>query len=67
MQSTDLLKAEAVCCGVEDYGLFFQRTSTVQVMQLRTARSLGMIDHIPVSNIDCSLIDKAIVHFGNAV
>ncbi|CAJ1005862.1 putative Acyl-CoA dehydrogenase, N-terminal domain containing protein [Leishmania naiffi] len=67
MESTDFLYSSAVCCGVEDYGLVFQRTSTLQMVQLRTMRSIGMKDRVPVRELDCSAIDSAVVAFGNAV
>ncbi|CBZ23660.1 acyl-CoA dehydrogenase, mitochondrial precursor,putative [Leishmania mexicana MHOM/GT/2001/U1103] len=67
MESTDFLYSSAVCCGVEDYGLVFQRTSTLQMVQLRTMRSMGMKDRVPVRELDCSAIDSAVVAFGNAV
>ncbi|KAG5510909.1 hypothetical protein JKF63_06410 [Porcisia hertigi] len=67
MESTDFLYSSAVCCGVEDYGLVFQRTSTLQMMQLRMMRSMGMKDRVPVQEIDCSAIDSAVITFGNAV
>ncbi|KAK7194499.1 acyl-CoA dehydrogenase, mitochondrial precursor [Novymonas esmeraldas] len=67
MESTDFLYSSAVCCGVEDYGLVFQRTSTLQMMQLRTMRSMGIKDRVPVRELDCSAIDSAVVVFGDAV
>ncbi|KPA74342.1 putative mitochondrial acyl-CoA dehydrogenase, mitochondrial precursor [Leptomonas pyrrhocoris] len=67
MEASDFLYSSAVCCGIEDYGLVFQRTSTLQMVQLRTMRSFGMKDRIPVRELDCSAIDSAVVNFGNAV
>lgn len=67
MESSDFLYSSAVCCGVEDFGLIFQRTSTLQMMQMRTLRSIGLRDRLPVKEIDCSAIDAAVVHFGSAV
>ncbi|KAG5486838.1 hypothetical protein LSCM4_06303 [Leishmania orientalis] len=67
MESTDFLYSSAVCCGVEDYALVFQRTSTLQMVQLRAMRSMGMKDRVPVRELDCSAIDSAVVAFGNAV
>ncbi|CBH13148.1 acyl-CoA dehydrogenase, mitochondrial precursor,putative [Trypanosoma brucei gambiense DAL972] len=62
------LYAAAVCCGIEDYGLFFQNASTLQVMQARLLRSLGVRDRIPIKNVrNASLIDEVVVTFGNAV
>lgn len=67
MESSDFLYSAAVCCGVEDYGLVFQRTSTLQMVQQRSMRSLGMRDRVPVRELDCTAIDAAVVNFGNAV
>lgn len=67
MEPNDFLYGAAACCGVEDYGLVFQRSSTAQMMQLRLRRSLGAVDSIPLREIDCSQIETAIVSFGNAV
>lgn len=67
MEASDFLYSSAVCCGIEDYGLIFQRTSTLQMVQLRTMRTLGMKDRVPVRELDCSAIDSAVVNFGNAV
>ncbi|EPY19614.1 acyl-CoA dehydrogenase, mitochondrial precursor [Strigomonas culicis] len=67
MESTDFLNATAVCCGVEDFGLLFQKTSTLQMIQARTARSLGARERIPIKEVDCSAIENSIVSFGTAV
>jgi alkylation response protein AidB-like acyl-CoA dehydrogenase len=40
---TDNLKHVAACCGIEDFGLWFKKTSTLTMMQLRTLRSLGQM------------------------
>nr|CCC91906.1 putative acyl-CoA dehydrogenase, mitochondrial precursor [Trypanosoma congolense IL3000] len=67
-EHADFLYSAAVCCGVEDYGLFFQNASTLQMMQARLLRSLGVYDRVPVKNVrNASLIDAAVVKFGNAV
>ena len=67
MEASDFLYSSAVCCGVEDYGLVFQRTSTLQMIQLRTLRAMGMKEHVPVRELDCTAIDSAVVNFGDAV
>ncbi|KAH9599885.1 Acyl-CoA dehydrogenase/oxidase [Trypanosoma melophagium] len=68
MESRDFLYATAACCGVEDYGLFFQKASTLQMMQARTLRMLGMRDRVPVKGVpEFSLIEEAVVKFGDAV
>ncbi|RNF02520.1 putative acyl-CoA dehydrogenase, mitochondrial precursor [Trypanosoma rangeli] len=68
MESRDFLYATAVCCGVEDYGLFFQRASTLQMMQARALRFMGVRDRVPIKNIsEASQIDEAVVKFGEAV
>lgn len=67
MEASDFLYSSAACCGVEDYGLVFQRTSTLQMVQLRSMRALGMKDRVPVRELNCASIDSAIVNFGNAV
>ncbi|ORC86536.1 putative acyl-CoA dehydrogenase, mitochondrial precursor [Trypanosoma theileri] len=68
MESRDFLYATASCCGVEDYGLFFQKASTLQMMQARTLRLLGMRDRVPLKGVpEISLIEEAVVKFGDAV
>ncbi|EPY30077.1 acyl-CoA dehydrogenase, mitochondrial precursor [Angomonas deanei] len=67
MEPVHFLHATAACCGVEDYGLVFQKTSLIQTVQQRTMRSAGMRDTIPIKEIDCTAIEKAIVRFGDAV
>ncbi|KEG12178.1 putative acyl-CoA dehydrogenase, mitochondrial precursor [Trypanosoma grayi] len=68
MESRDFLYATAACCGIEDYGLFFQQATTLQMMQARTLRSLGVRDRVPTKDIaDASLIDEVVVKFGDAV
>lgn len=67
MEACDFLHATAVCCGIEDYGLYFQRSSTLQIFQARAARSLGAKERLPIKDVDCHLLDDAIVSFGNAV
>ncbi|CCW64553.1 unnamed protein product [Phytomonas sp. EM1] len=67
MESSDFLYSTAVCYGVEDFGLNFQRTTTLQLMQTRLLRTLNLYERLPIKEIDCTPIDKAIVNFGNAV
>ncbi|EAN95100.1 putative acyl-CoA dehydrogenase, mitochondrial precursor [Trypanosoma cruzi] len=68
MESRDFLYSTAVCCGVEEYGLFFQKASTLQMMQARALRFVGVRDRVPIKNIpESSLIDEAVVNFGDAV
>lgn len=67
MEPSDVLYRTAVCCGVEDFGLWFQRTSTLQMVQARTARSLGVKERLPIQIVDCKAIDDAIVNFASAV
>lgn len=67
MESSDFLHATAVSCGVEDYGLYFQRSSTFQIFQARAVRSIGIKPTLKITEVDCSLIDNAIVKFGEAV
>ncbi|RNF16391.1 putative acyl-CoA dehydrogenase, mitochondrial precursor [Trypanosoma conorhini] len=68
MEPQDFLYATAVCCGVEDYGLFFQQASTLQMMQARAIRFMGVHDRVPIKNIaEASRIDEAVVKFGEAV
>lgn len=67
MPTTDELNAAAVTSGVEEYGLAFQATSTLSMMQKRTVRMLGIKDHIAETGVDFSKIDASIVEFGNAV
>lgn len=37
----------AGCCGVEDFGVNFTRTSTLDVMQQRATRGVGFIEKLP--------------------
>eukprot|EP00796_Vickermania_ingenoplastis_P002203 gene2203-1370_t len=68
MEHPDYLFGAGVTSGVEEYGLDFQQTSTLQIMIRRTGRMVGMRDKLPVREISgCEKIDKAIVNFGNAV
>ncbi|KAG8348610.1 putative acyl-CoA dehydrogenase, precursor [Trypanosoma vivax] len=58
----------AACCGIEDYGLLFQKASTLEIMQARLIRAIGFYDRVPVKNCrDAGLIDEAVVKFGSAV
>ncbi|CCW72081.1 unnamed protein product [Phytomonas sp. Hart1] len=67
MESSDFLYSTAVCYGVEDFGLNFQRTTTLQLMQARLLRTFNLYERLPLKEIDCTPIEKAIVNFGNAV
>lgn len=67
MEHPDYLNGAAVCSGVEEYGLAFQATSTLQMMQRRTLRMLGVKERLPIREVDCSKVDAAIIEFGNAV
>lgn len=63
----DYLRAIAISSGAEEFGLQFQATSTVSVMQKRILRSVGMREKLPIEGVDCRPLDAALLQFSKAV
>lgn len=63
----DYLRAIAISCGVEEFGLQFQATSTMSVMQKRMLRSVGVREKLPIQGIDCTALDASLLRFATTV
>jgi alkylation response protein AidB-like acyl-CoA dehydrogenase len=66
----DTMRLAAGDCGVEDYGVMFNKSSTMETMQRRATRGLGMKDSMPATTAckkEGALIEATIVHFNEAV
>jgi hypothetical protein len=60
----------AACCGIEDFAIAFNGTSTMETMQLRTLRTMGFIDKFPSLDLDSTVVqrcEKLIVKLGEFV
>jgi alkylation response protein AidB-like acyl-CoA dehydrogenase len=70
-ETPEFLYSVAACCGTEDFGLYFQKASTLETMQLRAMRGLGFRDSLPgsISSTwpEAKRIEDAVVKFGAAV
>ena len=66
LPSLDFLRVAGTLSGIEDFGLFFQKCSTLQMMQIRSMRSLGIKDKLPStpSSPETALVDSAVIAFG---
>jgi hypothetical protein len=71
LSSGDDYGKAAACCGIEDFAVIFNQTTTMTTMQTRTMRSLGMIERFPpLDTLEPSVVDrceKLIVKFGEFV
>ena len=62
------LQSTVACCGIEDFGVIFRKSSTLETMQARTIRAVGVRDRLPLNNWDeAALVEKAVIKFGGAV
>lgn len=70
-ENSEFLFSVAACCGVEDFGLYFQKASTLETMQLRAMRGLGFRDALPNSVAsswpEAKKIEERVLSFGAAV
>ncbi|CUG87081.1 acyl-CoA dehydrogenase, mitochondrial precursor, putative [Bodo saltans] len=70
-ETPEFLYSVAACCGTEDFGLYFQKASTLETMQLRAMRGLGFRDSLPNSIgstwPEAKRIEDAVLKFGAAV
>lgn len=63
----DYLRAIAISAGAEEFGLQFQATSTMSVMQKRILTSVGVREKLPLTQVDCRPLDAALFRFATAV
>lgn len=63
----DYLRAIVISSGAEEFGLQFQATSTMSVMQKRILTSVGVREKLPLTQVDCRPLDAALLRFATAV
>lgn len=68
-ETESFLYACGAACGVEDFGLYFQKASTLETLQNRALRSMGFRDKLPVATAwpEAQKIEEAVLTFGAAV
>jgi hypothetical protein len=66
LPSLDFLRLSGTLSAIEDFGIVFQKCSTLQMMQIRSLRAMGVKDKLPTvsSSGETALVDNAVITFG---